>query len=126
MESLFVTTGTFNDEPVAILLVPFDYKNASGVDKDIILNATFNLGKYLELFIKKQKDYGPCNIADFGEFGVLVRLNDKVRRLKNLLQKGESPSNESIEDTWMDVIGYGLIGLMLHRGEWITDGCEEE
>ena len=64
-----------------------------------------------ELVISKQKDYGQNNILDFGELGVLIRLNDKVARLKNLW--GKKPTNESLTDTWMDIVGYGLIALML-------------
>lgn len=104
-------------------------------------------------FDKKQHDYGSHNIADFGEFGVLVRVNDKVRRLKNLLgrqqkgvpkelilhlvaaiERGEipdalttrvkelcnktEPTNESLDDTWLDIAVYGIIALMCRKGVW--------
>src|SRR5947207_112367 len=36
------------------------------------------------LLDKKQRDYGPHNISAFGLFGCVVRMNDKVERLKNL------------------------------------------
>lgn len=68
--------------------------------------------------ISKQRDYGPGNIANFGEFGVLVRTSDKFERLKNLLQSGADPQNESLDDTWLDLANYGLIGLMVRRGLW--------
>ena len=74
-----------------------------------------------ELLILKQKDYGPKNITQCpvgAEMGVLVRVYDKLSRLSNLLESGETPNNESLEDTWRDIVGYGLIGLMLHRGEF--------
>lgn len=72
------------------------------------------------LFDKKQHDYGPDNIAQFGELGVLIRLNDKIQRLKTLMLSGEDPSvvNEAVEDTWMDIHVYGMIGLMCHIGQW--------
>jgi hypothetical protein len=70
------------------------------------------------LFEKKQLDYGPNNISDFGEFGVLVRLNDKVNRLKNLFDTKVEAKNESIADTWKDITNYGLIGLMCHLNLW--------
>jgi hypothetical protein len=69
--------------------------------------------KVVSLCVKKHLDYGVTNITDFGEFGVLVRLNDKVSRLKNLYKSGKEPNNESLDDTWLDVIGYGIIGCML-------------
>lgn len=36
------------------------------------------------LMDRKQQDYGSKNISKFGTFGVLVRLSDKIERLKNL------------------------------------------
>ena len=71
------------------------------------------------LVIAKQHDYGHGNILKFMEQGVLVRLSDKLERLINLYQNNSSPSNESIEDSWKDIMGYGMIGLMLTRN-WFT------
>lgn len=74
-----------------------------------------------ELLILKQKDYGPKNIVQCpvgAETGVLVRVYDKLSRLSNLLKSGAEPNNESLEDTWKDIIGYGLIGLMLYRNDF--------
>jgi hypothetical protein len=67
---------------------------------------------------KKQLDYGSANISDFGEYGVLVRANDKVARLKNLLTNVASPQNESIEDSWLDLSNYSIIAVLCRRGEW--------
>jgi len=71
-----------------------------------------------ELFCKKQHDYSSNSIARNGEMGVLVRVDDKLNRLRTLLMSDESAANESLLDTWMDVAGYGLIGLLCHRGLW--------
>jgi len=68
------------------------------------------------LMIAKQKDYGPGNIMAFGELGVLVRVNDKIERLKNLHKSGKEPKNESLDDSWRDLANYGIIALMLRRG----------
>ena len=73
------------------------------------------LAELRELMISKQKDYGPQNILSFGEYGVLVRVNDKVERLKNLHKAGRNPNNESIDDTWKDIANYGIISLMVRR-----------
>jgi len=78
-----------------------------------------------DLLISKQKDYGHNNITDFGEFGVLVRANDKMARLKNLLKSGAIPRNESIDDSWRDLSNYGIIALMLRRG-WFTLPLKED
>lgn len=72
----------------------------------------------LELFDRKNRDYGTGNIATFGELGVLVRCSDKVARLKNMLGSGGEPNFESMEDSWRDLAVHAMIGLLCHRGEW--------
>lgn len=68
------------------------------------------------VLIKKQHDYGQNNILGCpvgAEMGLIVRLFDKLNRLANLHQQGKLPSNESLRETWLDICGYGLIGMML-------------
>ena len=80
-----------------------------------------------ETVISKQHDYGHDNILAFREQGLVVRLWDKVARLKNLLWvKKENPKNESIEDTFTDIAGYAIIGLMLANGLFVTELKEKE
>lgn len=77
------------------------------------------LGEMRSTMIKKQRDYGPGNIDGFGELGVLVRATDKQARLRNLLYDNPGgPSNETLDDTWLDLSCYGLIALMVRRGIW--------
>lgn len=68
--------------------------------------------------IRKQRDYGPKNISRFGRKGLLVRLYDKVARLENLTSRGASPQNESIADTYLDIVGYCAIGIMWEEGSF--------
>jgi len=68
------------------------------------------------VFAKKQADYGPQNIAEFGLAGVIVRLNDKMARIKHLI--GRQAMNEPLADSFLDVANYGLIALMILDGEW--------
>ena len=80
-----------------------------------------------EIVISKQYDYGHDNILTFREQGLVVRLWDKVARLKNLLWVSkESPKNESIEDTFTDIAGYAIIGLMLANGSFLRELKEKE
>jgi hypothetical protein len=73
------------------------------------------------LFDKKHQDYGPRNISEFGLFGVVVKMNDKMCRLKELVgKKRRKPRNESIRDTLQDQSCYGIIGQMLEDGIWPT------
>lgn len=67
----------------------------------------------------KQQDYGSKNISSFGTFGVVVRMNDKFERIKNLFKtKRKRAVNESIRDTFRDVSNYANIALMLEAKEW--------
>lgn len=70
------------------------------------------------LLSRKRRDYGWQNIADSGTEGVVLRLQDKLNRLRTLGANGK-PNNESTEDTWLDVVGYGIIGLLVLRKKWI-------
>jgi hypothetical protein len=79
-----------------------------------------NLADYIaKTVVSKQKDYGPANImkSPFGpEQGLIVRLYDKVARLANLTKKESKPENESLRDTFVDIAGYAIIGLMVLDG----------
>lgn len=67
--------------------------------------------------IKKRIDYGSENLKPFGELGILIRVYDKVSRLKNLLYDNpRKPKNEAIEDTWLDIAGYAVLALMMREG----------
>lgn len=71
------------------------------------------------LFDHKQKDYGPRNISDFGTVGCVIRMNDKVSRLKELLgNKRRKARNESIEDSFRDCSNYSIIALLVEKGVW--------
>lgn len=95
----------------------------------ISMSKTFNQAVHeaadeiAELVIRKQKDYGPKNIMNSvvgPELSILVRLNDKIARLANLIQSGKAPNNEAIKDTWDDIIGYGLVGKMVDAGTFLN------
>jgi hypothetical protein len=72
--------------------------------------------------IRKQKDYGPENIARFGNIGLLIRMHDKIARLENIYAKCEwdfnkaiavnAVSDETIIDTLIDIMGYSAIAIM--------------
>lgn len=79
------------------------------------------LSELRKVMIKKQMDYGPRNILDAGQMGVLVRMNDKIARLKNLFGfntdwKERESQNEAIEDSFIDIANYAIIFLMLRKG----------
>lgn len=75
-----------------------------------------------ETLIRKQSDYGHHNIARFGRRGLVVRTHDKIARLKNLhLTRHGKAANESLTDTYVDIVGYSAIGMMWERGWFLLE-----
>ena len=82
------------------------------------------------LFCKKQMDYGPSNISMGTELktdeekrlslvGLIVRVNDKVQRLINLIIKNNRKAqNEPTIDAFKDLACYGIIAQIVQNGKW--------
>jgi hypothetical protein len=73
------------------------------------------------LLIRKHSDYGPKNIAHSpgGPLnGLRVRMWDKVARINNLLDSRVSPSNESLRDSFIDLLNYSAIAIMVLDKKW--------
>ena len=82
------------------------------------------------LFCRKQMDYGPSNIAMGTELktddekrlslvGLIVRINDKVQRLLNLMVKNNREAqNEPSIDAFKDLACYGIIAQIVQNGKW--------
>jgi len=84
-----------------------------------------------ELFLHKQHDYGPQNIAvgtalDNEEdkrlslMGIWFRINDKVERIKTILMRGDNGSlkGEGLVDSYSDISNYGVMAQVVARGKW--------
>ena len=66
----------------------------------------------LELFTRKNQDYGDA-FATFGLIGVLIRIEDKIRRALNIQKNNVTMVDESIRDTLIDLHNYAAMGIML-------------
>jgi hypothetical protein len=76
-----------------------------------------NYEELYNLLCRKQHDYGHKNIDNFGLIGVAVRMCDKIARAENLRGKETNAvRNETIMDTYEDIVGYAVIALMLDGG----------
>lgn len=74
------------------------------------------------LLDRKQQDYGSSNISSFGAFGCVVRINDKVERLKNLYgKKRRKAINESVLDSFRDLSNYAIIAHLVETNKWPKD-----
>lgn len=66
-----------------------------------------------DLFKKKNKDYGNA-FADYGTIGILVRMNDKIRRYISVSNNSINMVNtESLRDTLVDLQNYATLGIYL-------------
>jgi len=76
------------------------------------------------LLLQKHKDYGPKNIAGApgGPLnGLRVRMWDKTARINHLIDSGATPENESLRDSFIDLLNYSAIALMVLDGNWPRD-----
>ena len=65
-----------------------------------------------ELFKKKNADYGN-SFEDFGTIGILIRMNDKVKRLMSIEKNNVSLVNtESLRDTLLDLQNYSTLAIL--------------
>jgi len=84
-----------------------------------------------ELFLRKQHDYGPQNIAvgqqlvneeekRLSLMGIWFRINDKVERIKTILMRGDDGSleGEGLVDSYSDISNYGVMAQVVARGKW--------
>jgi len=69
--------------------------------------------KGLDLFIKKNADYGDA-FATYGIVGILVRIQDKIQRCLSLTKRSiQLVDDESLYDTLIDLHNYAAMGIMI-------------
>lgn len=78
------------------------------------------LNKLFEIFKSKQASYGSTNISEFGEKGVIIRMNDKIKRIIRLRfhDLPDPLKDENAEDTYIDLADYSLIALLCMKKLW--------
>ena len=82
-------------------------------NKDRIQQYTAVQAEALNIFTKKNKDYGD-SFATYGPVGVIVRMGDKINRLSSVTKNQVSlVQNESIRDTLIDLHNYAAMAIML-------------
>lgn len=86
------------------------------------------LNEMRDLHAKKNKDYGDAFHKSFEEFGVtagVVRLNDKMERVKSLVKNGKAEvKDESLMDTLKDMASYAVmlyVELQRHLSHTISN-----
>ena len=98
-----------------------DKANPNKITDEFITDVWRILDAAGNLLIKKHHDYGPKNISQSpgGPLnGLRVRMWDKVARINNLLDSGVTPSNESLRDSFIDLLNYSAIAMMVLDETW--------
>lgn len=77
--------------------------------------------KIIELYAKKNKDYGNAFHYSFNKRGpvaMLSRLDEKLYRLDNIIKNGETAvEDESAMDTLLDIAAYAIMGAIEFSSE---------
>ena len=79
-----------------------------------------NLEQMSSLYSKKNKDYGNSFDATLNEFGIVagvIRMNDKMGRLKRLIHNKAEVKDESIADTLIDLANYAIMTLTWYQND---------
>ena len=95
--------------------------NTDPISNEFITDVWHILDTAGNLLIKKHHDYGPKNISlsPGGPLnGLRVRMWDKVARINNLIDSNVNPSNESLRDSFIDLLNYSAIAMMVLDGTW--------
>jgi len=95
--------------------------NTDKVDEAFVADVWRIMDQAGNLLLRKHRDYGPKNIAHSpgGPLnGLRVRIWDKIARINNLLDSGVQPSNESLRDSFLDLLNYSAIAMMVLDSSW--------
>ena len=74
------------------------------------------MAEMLGIYKAKNKDYGDSFSESFEEFGLIapvVRMNDKMNRIKSLTQsEGRQVKDESLRDSLVDLANYAMMTVI--------------
>lgn len=73
------------------------------------------LNEIKDTYIAKNADYGNSFEEQYKEHGLLsavIRLDDKMRRLKQLSKNEVKVKSESVKDTLLDMANYAVMTVM--------------
>lgn len=110
-------TNDFKDFNEALTFSEKEFQKARGRGPETYDEGIFIITTALSLMsISKHKKYGKENIRKFGDKGIYMRAWDKIMRLEQHIFKGVDLGKESALDSWADLAGYSVIGVMTEKG----------
>lgn len=91
---------------------PEEYCSMSDIEETNVTEMRELYADLLQTYINKNKDYGNSFDQSIDEFGLIagvVRMADKLNRLKTLINKPHSEVDESLRDTALDLANYAAM-----------------
>ena len=88
------------------------------------LECIANNDSLTEIYQAKNQDYGNSFEKTLDRFGLvasIIRLSDKMNRIKSLSQKKAKVESESIEDTLLDLANYAIMTVIWLRKNRINE-----
>lgn len=83
----------------------------------------------LKIYMDKNSDYGDSFSKSYKEFGIIapiVRMNDKMERVKQLSKSGDRKvKDESLKDSLIDLANYALMTVIEIDSESVNVKLEE-
>lgn len=73
-----------------------------------------------DLYVRKNSDYGDSVHDTYEKYGIvsfLVRMEDKLNRVRTLTQHDALVNDEKIEDTLLDLANYAILAVIELKAE---------
>ena len=106
---IFVSSGDNEDRTS-------NYKAATGCSNPVATSSFSSILKEMqELYEKKNHDYGNSfseTIQEFGFFPAIARINDKLKRVKQMVKGEQMQVNESMRDNLIDIANYCILTII--------------
>lgn len=93
---------------------PLEFKPTK-IDKHLEICRQLNT-----IYQQKNADYGDSFGQQYQEYGIIssaIRLEDKMKRFKQLIKNEAQVKDESIEDTLLDLANYAMMTVIELRGK---------
>lgn len=94
-----------------------------------VVSFTEKIEKIVQLYAKKNKDYGNAFHYSFNKRGpvaMLSRLDEKMYRLDTIVKNGETAvEDETVMDTLLDIAAYAIMGAV-EIAKWVGESTQVE
>jgi lipopolysaccharide biosynthesis regulator YciM len=91
-------------------ITPFEYLKTEKSDKHLTICQNLN-----EVYKRKNADYGDSfgeQFREYGEISAAIRLEDKLKRFKQLINNPAQVKDESKIDTLLDMANYAIMTVI--------------